>query len=71
MASGSRQKTTMAKLNRERAVRERRERKQARKDARRRAAPEVEPAAEAPASEAAEQEDAPLGAGSELSEPAD
>jgi hypothetical protein len=38
MASRSKQKTTMAKLNRERAVRERRERKQARKDARRAAA---------------------------------
>jgi hypothetical protein len=38
MASRSKQKTTMAKLTRERAVRERRERKQARKDARRAAA---------------------------------
>jgi hypothetical protein len=38
MASSSRQKTTMAKLNRERALRERRERKQAKKDARRRVA---------------------------------
>jgi hypothetical protein len=38
MASNSRQKTTMAKLNRERALRERRELKQAKKDARRRAA---------------------------------
>ena len=35
MATGSRQKTTMAKLNRERALRERRELKQARKAARR------------------------------------
>jgi hypothetical protein len=38
MASGSKQKTTMAKLARERALRERRELKQAKKDARRRAA---------------------------------
>jgi hypothetical protein len=38
MASTSKQKTTMAKLNRERALRERRERKQAKKDARKRAA---------------------------------
>jgi hypothetical protein len=36
MASTSKQKTTMAKLNRERALRERRERKQAKKDARKR-----------------------------------
>ena len=38
MASSSKQKTTMAKLSRERALRERRELKQAKKDARRRAA---------------------------------
>jgi hypothetical protein len=38
MASNSRQKTTMAKLTRERAVRERRELKQTRKEARKRAA---------------------------------
>jgi hypothetical protein len=37
MASSSRKKTTMAKLNREAAVRERRQRKQARKDARKQA----------------------------------
>lgn len=36
MASNSRQKTTMAKLARERALLERRERKQAKKAARRR-----------------------------------
>ena len=41
MASSSKQKTTMAKLTRERAVRERRELKQAKKDARRRAAAET------------------------------
>jgi hypothetical protein len=41
MASGSKQKTTMAKLTRERALRERRELKQAKKDARRRAAAET------------------------------
>ena len=38
MASNSKKKTTMAKLNRENAVRERRLRKQARKDARKQAA---------------------------------
>jgi hypothetical protein len=37
MASRSKQKTTMAKLNRERALRERRELKQAKKEARRQA----------------------------------
>lgn len=38
MASRSQQKTTMAKLARERALRDRRELKQAKKDARKRAA---------------------------------
>jgi hypothetical protein len=38
MASGAKKKTTMAKLNRERAVRERRFEKQVKKDARKRAA---------------------------------
>jgi hypothetical protein len=38
MASGAKKKTTMAKLNRERNVRERRFEKQAKKDARKRAA---------------------------------
>jgi hypothetical protein len=38
MASNAKKKTTMAKLNREAAVRERRLRKQARKDARKQAA---------------------------------
>jgi hypothetical protein len=38
MASGSKQKTTMAKLHRERALRERRLEKQARKEARKQAA---------------------------------
>ncbi len=37
MASGSQKKTTMAKLNREAALRERRQRKQAKKDARKQA----------------------------------
>ena len=37
MASSSKKKTTMAKINRENAVRERRLRKQARKDARKQA----------------------------------
>ena len=41
MASTSRQKTTMAKLVRERAVRERRELKQAKKAARRRKSAEA------------------------------
>ena len=40
MASSSKKKTTMAKLNRETAVRERRLRKQAKKDARKLAAAE-------------------------------
>jgi hypothetical protein len=40
MASNAKKKTTMAKLNRENAVRERRLRKQARKDARKQAAAE-------------------------------
>ena len=38
MASGTKKKTTMAKLNRERSVRERRFEKQAKKDARKLAA---------------------------------
>jgi hypothetical protein len=38
MASSTKQRTTMAKLARERALRERREIKQAKKDARKRAA---------------------------------
>jgi hypothetical protein len=38
MASGAKKKTTMAKLNRERNVRERRFEKQAKKEARKRAA---------------------------------
>ena len=51
MASSSKKKTTMAKINRENAVRERRLRKQARKDARKQAAAEAatSPQAEAPA----------------------
>jgi hypothetical protein len=44
MASSSKHKTTMAKLNRERALRERREEKQAKKDARKRAAAAVQAA---------------------------
>ena len=38
MAGGSQKRTTMAKLNREAALRERRARKQAKKDARKQAA---------------------------------
>jgi hypothetical protein len=41
MASSSKKKTTMAKINRENAVRERRLRKQARKDARKQASSEM------------------------------
>jgi hypothetical protein len=41
MASSSKKRTTMAKLNRENAVRERRARKQAKKDARKQASPSV------------------------------
>jgi hypothetical protein len=48
MASSSKHKTTMAKLNRERALRERRELKQAKKDARKRAAAEPLPEAAEP-----------------------
>jgi hypothetical protein len=44
MASRSKQKTTMAKLTRERALLERRVRKQLKKDARRQAAAEDRPA---------------------------
>lgn len=51
MASNAKKKTTMAKLNRETAVRERRLRKQARKDARKQAA--AEERATAPADPAA------------------
>jgi len=50
MASNAKKKTTMAKINRENAVRERRLRKQARKDARKQAAADLAaPAGEAPA----------------------
>ena len=50
MASSSKKRTTMAKINRENAVRDRRLRKQARKDARKRAAAEGEtPPADTPA----------------------
>jgi hypothetical protein len=50
MASNAKKKTTMAKINRENAVRERRLRKQARKTARKQAAAEAAtPPAETPA----------------------
>ena len=54
MASSSKRKTTMAKLNRERALVEKRHRKQAKKDARKQAAAEravvtVDTAPETPA----------------------
>jgi hypothetical protein len=48
MASRSKQKTTMAKLNRERALLQRRQEKQARKDARRQAAAGPAPESGAP-----------------------
>ena len=54
MASSSKKRTTMAKINRENAVRERRLRKQARKDARKQAAAE---AATAPAETPARDDD--------------
>jgi len=53
MASSSKKRTTMAKHNRENAVRERRARKQAKKDARKQAA----------AGTSAESSDAPTGDG--------
>jgi hypothetical protein len=43
MASSSKKKTTMAKITREQAVRERRLRKQAKKDARKQAAAASQP----------------------------
>jgi hypothetical protein len=46
MASSSKKKTTMAKLNREAAVRDRRLRKQAKKDARKQEAPAEAPPAQ-------------------------
>jgi hypothetical protein len=55
MASSSKKKTTMAKLNREAAVRERRLRKQAKRDAKKQAAAAPPPApapAETPGDEA-------------------
>jgi hypothetical protein len=52
MASSSRKKTTMAKLNREAAVRERRQRKQAKKNARKQASVgQAEPPHDAPSSD--------------------
>jgi hypothetical protein len=42
MASSSKKRTTMAKLNRENAVRERRLRKQAKKDARKQSSPSAQ-----------------------------
>jgi hypothetical protein len=48
MASGGKRKTTMAKLNRERRLIERRQEKQARKDRRRAAANDPDPPSDAP-----------------------
>ena len=50
MASSGKRKTTMAKLNRERKLIERRQEKQARKDARRASANEPDPPSETPTS---------------------
>jgi hypothetical protein len=49
MGSNAKKKTTMAKMTRENAVRERRMLKQARKDARKRAAAEQQPPSSDPA----------------------
>jgi hypothetical protein len=49
MGSNAKKKTTMAKMNRENAVRERRMLKQARKDARKRAAADERPPSSDPA----------------------
>jgi hypothetical protein len=51
MASSGKRKTTMAKMNRERKLLERRQEKQARKEARRALAQEPEPTGDAPPSE--------------------
>jgi hypothetical protein len=51
MASSSKKRTTMAKLNRERALIEKRQEKAARKAARKLAAASPAPASEAPAAE--------------------
>ena len=58
VASNAKKKTTMAKLNRENAVRERRAIKQARKDARKRAAADLR---DSPAGSAVANADAPHG----------
>jgi hypothetical protein len=50
MASGTKKKTTMAKLNRESRLRERRAEKQAKKDARKREAAAAADDSQAPAS---------------------
>jgi hypothetical protein len=50
MASSGKRKTTMAKMNRERRLLERRHEKQAKKEARRAAAHEPAPAGEPPTS---------------------
>jgi|SoiMetStandDraft_5_1073268.scaffolds.fasta_scaffold2423818_1 hypothetical protein len=59
MAAGAKRKTTMAKLNREAAVRERRLRKQARKDARKAEAASVKAEAGKPEVGADAEADAP------------
>ena len=59
MAAGAKRKTTMAKLNREASVRERRLRKQARKDARKAEAASVKAEADRPDVVADAEADAP------------
>jgi hypothetical protein len=61
MASSSKQKTTMAKRNRENRLRERRELKQAKKDARKLAAQAPDPPPETGASEQVVAADVPSG----------
>lgn len=60
MASSSKKKTTMAKMNREAAVRDRRLRKQAKKDARKLAAAQPQPVETDETSEASSVEE-PVG----------
>jgi hypothetical protein len=67
MASNAKKKTTMAKLNRERRLRERRQEKQARKEARRQASAD---AAALPGGEPADGEFAQAGTGEDTVDPA-
>jgi hypothetical protein len=62
MGASTKRKTTMAKLNRERRLAERRLEKQARKDARKRASSEQDPAPVSDTPAADDAESAPPGA---------